>query len=156
MDDITGLYCTGSKGTCFDFGMVMSLVCVSACVSNESYFSSSSKMGGLRGIYVASQLKENATVKRIAPEDLQTVISFDKVGPHFFSTFFIFTINWPSPLVGSHQSDGVDCHPESRSRPVIDSFHSIPPQPLKVFDVVRIVRRVLRYQTTLGPPESVP
>lgn len=68
--------------------MVMSLVCVSACVSNESYFSSSSKMGGLRGIYVASQLKENATVKRIAPEDLQTVISFDKVGPHFFSTFF--------------------------------------------------------------------
>ena len=38
------------------------------------------KVGGVRGIYIASQLKENATAKRIAPEDLITVISFDKGG----------------------------------------------------------------------------
>ena len=35
-------------------------------------------MNGLRGIYIASQLKENATSSQISPADVVTVISFDK------------------------------------------------------------------------------
>ena len=36
------------------------------------------KVNGLRGIYIASQLKENATSTQISPADVVTVVSFDK------------------------------------------------------------------------------
>ena len=48
-------------------------------VSSES-FVDIHKVNGLRGIYIASQLKENATAGQMSPADVVTVVSFDKGG----------------------------------------------------------------------------